>query len=212
VLGRLFDKLFECGVVVVATSNWAMDDLFQGGVNRHRFLPFIKKLQQYLDPLDMAEGTDYRQNHAANWPLYVVAQAGESAEAQLLSLFNQYAHGTTIQVEADMPTPKKLNGRAVWYTFKSICETALGRAQYLALLRGVDTLIIENVPTLGAADADATLRLTTLIDIAYENHRRVIISAAAYPHNLCTAGPAAAAFKRTASRLAHMQARAQLQD
>lgn len=205
VLGRLFDKLFACGVVVVATSNWAMDDLFQGGVNRDRFMPFIKKLQQYLEPVDMAEGTDYRQSHAANWPLYVVAQPGESAEAQLLTLFNLYAGGGDATLPKDFPHARRIKGHAAWFTFKELCETALGRGQYLNLLRSVDTLVIEGVPVLGAAEADATLRLVTLVDIAYENRKRIIISAAAYPSELCTTGPVAGPFRRTASRLAHLQ-------
>ena len=61
-LGRLMEALFKQGVVVVATSNWSMDNLFQGGVNRDRFMPFIKTLQKYLEPLDIGEGRDYRQD------------------------------------------------------------------------------------------------------------------------------------------------------
>jgi cell division protein ZapE len=168
-------------------------------------MPFIKKLQQYLEPVDMAEGTDYRQSHAANWPLYVVAAPGESAEAQLTTLFNQYSRGVDASLPKDFPTARKIKGRAAWFTFKELCETALGRGQYLNLLRSLDTLVIEGVPMLGATEADATLRLITLVDIAYENRKRIIISAAAYPADLSTGGPAAGAFRRTASRLAHLQ-------
>ncbi len=39
VLGRLFQALFERGVVVVATSNTAPDDLFRGKPGRDAFCP-----------------------------------------------------------------------------------------------------------------------------------------------------------------------------
>ena len=100
---------------------------------------------------------------------------------------------------------RRTAGRTGWYRFEDICDRALGRNEYLDLVRKTDTLIIEGVPVFASGEADAALRLVTLIDICYEMHRRVIVSAAAYPDELYRDGPAQSAFRRVASRLAEMQ-------
>ena len=60
ILGRLFQALFDRGVVVVATSNIAPDDLFKGQPGRDAFLPFIALIKQRLDVVMMDAGRDFR--------------------------------------------------------------------------------------------------------------------------------------------------------
>ena len=61
ILGRLFQALFERGVVVVATSNTLPDDLFAGKPGRDAFLPFIALINQHLDVLVLEAGRDFRR-------------------------------------------------------------------------------------------------------------------------------------------------------
>jgi len=91
ILGRLFQALFDRGVVVVTTSNTAPDDLFKGQPGRDAFLPFIALIKQRLELLVMDGGRDYRRERMRGlrtWqvPADVPGAAAPSASMAIRSL------------------------------------------------------------------------------------------------------------------------------
>src|SRR6202451_2205915 len=72
ILGRLFAQLFERGVVVVATSNVAPDELYKDGLNRALFLPFIRMLEEHMDVVRLDARTDFRMEKLAGRPVWYV--------------------------------------------------------------------------------------------------------------------------------------------
>src|ERR1700746_1964867 len=67
---RLFTTLFDAGVVVVATSNRAPDELYEHGLQRERFLPFIALFKQKLYVLELDSGRDWRLARLHGKPVY----------------------------------------------------------------------------------------------------------------------------------------------
>ena len=82
ILGRLFTQLFNRGVVVVATSNVAPEDLYKDGLNRALFLPFIKLLHEKMDVVRLDARTDFRLEKLVKGRVWYVP-ADEAAEREL---------------------------------------------------------------------------------------------------------------------------------
>ena len=60
IMRRLFGGLFDAGVIMVATSNRAPDELYHNGIQRDLFVPFIGDLKTKCEIHDLASTTDYR--------------------------------------------------------------------------------------------------------------------------------------------------------
>lgn len=209
ILGRLFEALFERGVVVVATSNTAPADLFKGKPGRDAFLPFIALIQRRLEVLHLAAQQDYRRDRIRGLPTWHSPLDGRSERA-LDAAFRELtgvAHGTPCSLtvlgrKVDVPQAHRGVARA---DFEALCGAFLGAADYLAIATHFHTLVLDGVPRLGPENYDRARRFVTLIDTLYEHRCKLVVSAEAEPDQLYEKGEGAAIFQRTASRLMEMQ-------
>lgn len=209
IVGRLFEKLFAAGVVVVTTSNRVPDDLYKDGLNRQIFLPFIDILKARMVVHELVSPTDYRQDRLAGAQVYFTpndAAAKDEINQIWQELTGGEQHSLTLHVQGrEIELPRFHNGvaRAKFY---DLCGRMLGPADYLALAEAVRVLIVEDIPCLSRSNFNEAKRFVTLIDALYEAKVRLIVSAAAKPEMLYIEGTGTFEFERTASRLREMQA------
>ena len=209
ILGRLFTALFERGLVVVATSNRAPRALYEGGLNRQLFLPFIDLLEQRLDVIELEAAEDYRLKHLAGAPVYHVP-LGPEAEAAMDHAWRRLVSGVrpepcSVRVKGRVVAVPQAAMGAARFHFDDLCRRPLGAADYLTLARAFHTLVIDEIPEMGPDLRNEARRFVTLIDALYENRAKLVCSADAPPDELYRAGDGAFEFERTASRLIEMQ-------
>jgi cell division protein ZapE len=216
ILGRLFEAFFEYGVVIVATSNRAPNDLYLNGLNRQLFQPFIDLMSERMDLYQLGGAHDYRLNRLQGAAVYHTPLGPEATQAL----------DETFLKLTDKPKGKPLDldvlGRTVTIaqaakgvaraSFDDLCATALGAQDYLALCEAFDTLILDDIPQLGPEKRNEAKRFVTLIDTLYENHVRLVASAEVPPADLYSQGDGSFSFERTVSRLMEMQSESWLKE
>ena len=207
IVGRLFERLFGAGVIVVTTSNRPPGDLYKDGLNRQLFVPFIRLIEERLEVVELAAAQDYRQGLAASETYFAPANA--AAREAIDRIWEQLAGGQgdplVLRVKGrDVVLPRHRDGVAR-ASFWELCGRPLGPADYLSVAESVRVLILENVPRLSSENFNEARRFVTLVDALYEARRRLVVSAADIPENLYLEGEGAFEFERTASRLREMQ-------
>ena len=208
IVGRLFEKLLAAGVIIVTTSNRPPADLYQNGLNRALFLPFIAMLENRMQVIALESPHDYRQHRLSGAQVYF-HPAGR-AKAQISAIWHDLTGGAR-----EEPLNLPVNGRTVTLprfasgigraTFWDLCAKPLGAADFLAIAEACRVLILEDIPQLSAANYNEAKRFVTLIDALYEAKVRLICSAADEPERLYIEGTGSFEFERTASRLREMQ-------
>lgn len=237
ILSQLFSTLFQHGIVLVATSNRAPTELYEGGINRSYFLPFIDQLQKHCVVHQLQSAIDYRRLLSVDMDNYYFVDHDEPSFAptrsQMDQLFDDLLDGKqSVQDELSVSFGRTLiverahpNGVAARFRFDELCQRELGAADYRALAQQYQIVLLGEIPQLTLKEHNEARRFIHLVDELYENKCKMLISAAKEPHALLTLPEPAegsnksladnpvivrqlkAEFPRTASRLVEMCSR-----
>jgi cell division protein ZapE len=216
ILGRMFTRLFELGVVVVATSHLLPNELYKDGLNRALFLPFIALLEQQCEVVRLEARTDFRLEKLTGMPVWYVppdAKAKAALDDAWRRLAGGYAGASRELIVKGhaVRVPEAARGIAR-FSFDELCARSLAAADYLKIAHEFHTLIIDGIPVMDYAHRNEAKRFIILIDTLYDNSVKLIASAQAQPDALYTGdqGFEEQEFKRTASRLIEMRSQSYL--
>ncbi|GHA24484.1 cell division protein ZapE [Devosia pacifica] len=208
-LSRLFEKLFAGGLVLVATSNVAPRNLYENGLNRQLFLPFIDLLEQHASVLPLPAARDYRRDKFAGQDVFAFGDT-DDARAHLDRLWERLTGGeqgepTSIEsLGRQIPVPLAAMG-AARFDFSDLCEKPLGSRDYMRIAHGFDTIVVDGVPQFSRTNSNAAKRFILLVDTLYDRGIKLAARFSVPLDALSQDNNTAFEFERTVSRLMEMQ-------
>ena len=211
ILSRLFTALLDRGMVVVATSNWPPDKLYEGGLQRDRFLPFIDLVKSRMSIVHLDGGVDYRLRKLERDGVYfrpLGPAARDWADAMFFELSGGVPpHPVELTVKGRVvPVPFAARGVAR-FTFSDLCEKPLGAEDYLTIAREFHTVFLEGIPKLRYDRRNEAKRLMIFVDTLYDFGTLLVVTADAPPDKIYDGDDHAFEFQRTVSRLLEMQSK-----
>ncbi len=210
ILVRLFNRLFDLGIVVVITSNCHPNRLYHAGLQRELFLPFIKLLQEKADLIELVAKQDYRLSHLHALKSTYYYPLDEQSTKFVRQSYNEFTRFAPLKAGSLDVLGRKvvltaIHGNVALSSFDELCMQALGPADYLEIGNQFDILILADIPKLSKEKCNEAKRFITLIDALYEHKVKLICTAEVPATELYTEGEGSFEFERTVSRLIDMQ-------
>ena len=232
-LGGLTDALFEEGVVLVATSNIAIENLFQSQLQKARFAPAITRLQANLSEFHLGGEKDHRLRHTGFNAIYFVQD-----EQDMAVLFDQFSKGEVFSLPLFVCRRSidvvQASDNMAWFDFYDLCGGPRSALDYIELAQRYPYIMLTGIPELssepfehikarGTEDGaigsgqtgeravslgindDAVRRFISLVDECYDHQVVLLLNAALPLESLYLNGSLLFEFRRTYSRLIEMK-------
>ncbi|OUY07364.1 cell division protein ZapE [Acinetobacter populi] len=209
ILGDLFQKLFNRGITLVATSNIAPDGLYKNGIHRDRFLPTIELVKKHCTILNVDSGVDYRLRLLKQSQLFKSPLNREN-EAWIEERFNTLTSTQTVVRESILINHRIVANRAhtedvLWCDFSELCLKPRSPADFIEIANTYNTVLVSSVPHLTDQLSDGTRRFIYLVDEFYDRRVKLILTSEDSIIHLYQGEKLAFEIERTRSRLLEMQ-------
>lgn len=158
-LTRLLDHVFQRDLTVLATSNYAPDDLLPNPIWHHIFEPGIALIKTHMDVWDLAGPIDYRtvnedHGHGFAAGTWTMKPARSDTQQQTLTVVKGRSFTVTSVDDGELVA-----------TFDQLCSAATSTVEYLDWARSFSLWVITDIPSFGVVDAEAQQRFINVIDV-----------------------------------------------
>lgn len=208
-LGNLINAMFNRGIILVATSNIAPDDLYKNGLQRDIFMPCINQIKIHCHIINMDNNIDYR-NQKSNLLNLWYHPLNKETLLKMQIMFKKLTNGKSLNKFCI-----KINNRYLQtigavdnilaIDFNVLCVQNCSKYDYISLSSKFHKVLIFNIPILNDDQLDCIRRFIILIDTFYDRRIKLIVSAETDLFKIYLGTYLQYEYKRCLSRLQDMQ-------
>lgn len=207
ILDQLLRNLLKLEVILVITSNIPPAELYRNGLQRRRFLPAIRLIEEEYRVIRLGGKKDYRLATLRNEALYRISNTvTPDTIARDCKLFvgGAAVNPRTLSVNSRAMSTLFSGSGVVGFKFAELCRKPRSAADYVELAKRFQTILIYDVPQMTSSDEESAKRFINLVDVLYDHTVNLILHATVDIAELYVGTINRSVFTRTTSRIREM--------
>ena len=205
ILGKLFKKIFEEKIKVIFSSNIKIINLYEDGLQRDQFIPFIKILENNSYEKELLIEDDYRSSKNNDLVRYL-SPITKSTNFKLNKFFRKITRNKnkttkSLEVKGRKIIMKNFYDGVIKFDFDELCNRNLGSEDYISIAHNSEFIFILNLPNFNEDNSNQQQTFITLIDIIYEKKIPLLVTSHNDLDKINSSKNLLEPFKRTISRL-----------
>ncbi len=205
ILGKLFDQIFKENIKIILTSNTKISELYNDGLQRDQFIPFIKIMQDQSVEHELKIEEDYRKlnDNQLHRYFYPLNQETNFKINKFFRKITKNKNKSTISINVKGRNFKLENfyEGILRIKFNELCDENLGAEDYLEIIKNCKFVVIEQVPQFNDTNSNQQKRFITLLDVIYDKGIPLAITAKQNLDQFTSSRLLENPFKRSISRL-----------
>ena len=205
ILGKLFEEIFKENIKIILTSNIEISELYEDGLQRDQFIPFINIMKKNSFNHELMIDDDYRKSKENSKQRYFFP-LNQETNFKMNKFFriiskNKKKTNKILNIKGREFQIKEFYEGIVRFTFEELCNKNLGAEDYLKIIKVSDFIVIDKIPQFNEVNSNQQHRFITLIDIIYDRKIPIAVTAEKNLDKFNSSKSLKEPFKRTISRL-----------
>ena len=205
ILGKLFEQIFKENIKIIVTSNTKISDLYQDGLQRDQFRPFIDIMQEKSIEYELEIKDDYRKINDTQKQLYFYP-LNQETNFKINKFFRTITKGKkrsllSINIKGRDFKIENFYEGVVKLSFNELCNQNIGGEDYIEIIKNCKFIVIDQIPQFNDTNSNQQKRFITLLDVIYDKNIPIAVTANQNLDEFTSSRLLEKPFRRTISRL-----------